>query len=151
SCKNVPFLNSEVLPRTQHRVSLRAIQALPYTPTYFPRRRAVNLGPLTRWLRRSRRPSLGTHPQFRNLSPLQEPASFEDRRHRLLDPRGPRPRLLRASEVKQISPLPTRRQRLECALEPWIVAEFLFQFLGHRNSGGLRLDLHSGLLGRHGF
>src|SRR5436190_1817263 len=38
-------------------------------------------------------------PQFHDLSPLQEPSSFEDRRHRLLDPRDPRPRLLRAGEL----------------------------------------------------
>jgi hypothetical protein len=65
-------------------------------------------------------------PQFHDLSPLQEPSSFEDRRHRLLDPRGPRLRLLRAGEVKKVSPLPTRRQRLERALEPRIFAELLF-------------------------
>src|SRR6266446_7733116 len=93
---------------------------------------------------------LGTHPQFHDLSPLQEPSSFEDRRHRLLDPRGPRPRLLRAGEVKQVSPLPTRRQRLERALEPRIVAELLLQLLGHRKLWGLRLDLHSSLPDRHG-
>src|SRR5690349_874697 len=85
-----------------------------------------------------------------DLSPLQEPSSFEDRRYRLLDPRGPRLRLLRAGKVKQVSPLPTRRQRLERALEPRIVAELLLQLLGHGNFWGLRLDLHSGLLGRHG-
>src|SRR5439155_7092086 len=89
-------------------------------------------------------------PQFHDLSPLQEPSSFEDRRHRLLDPRDPRPRLLRAGEVKQVPPLPTRRQRLERALEPRIVAEFLLQLLGHGKLSTLRLNLHSGLLGRHG-
>src|SRR4029077_14565550 len=93
----------------------------------------------------SRRLSLGTHPQFHDLAPLQEPSSFEDRRHRLLDPRGPRPRLLRAGEVEQVSPLPTRRQRLERALEPRIFAELLLQLLRHGKLWGLRLDLHSGL------
>src|SRR5262249_28839053 len=73
-----------------------------------------------------------------------------NRRHRLLDPRGPRCRLLRAAEVKQVSPLPTWRQRLERALEPRIDAELLLQLLGHGKLWGLRLDLHSGLLGRHG-
>jgi hypothetical protein len=67
----------------------------------------------------------GTHSQFHDLSALQEPSSFEDRRHRLLDPRGPRLRLLRAGEVKQISPLPAWRQRFERALEPRIVSELL--------------------------
>ena len=85
--------------------------------------------------------SLGTHPQFHDLSPFQEPSSFEDRRHCLLDPRGPRSRLLRAGEVKQVSPLPTRRQRLEGALEPPIVAELLLQLLGHGKLWGLRLTL----------
>src|SRR5262245_19034452 len=89
-------------------------------------------------------------PQFHDLSPLQEPSPFEDRRHRLLDPRGPRPRLLRAGEVKQVSSLRTRRQRLERALESRIVAELLLQFLGYGKLWGLRLNLHSGLLGRHG-
>jgi len=95
-------------------------------------------------------PARAEDPQFHDLSPLQEPSSFEDRRHCLLDPRGPRPRLLRTGEVKQVSPLSTRRQRLEGALEPRIVAELLLQLLGHGKLWGLRLDLNSGLLGRHG-
>lgn len=42
-----------------------------------------------------------------DLSPLLAPSCFEDRRHRFLDLRGPRPRLLRAGEVKQVSRLRT--------------------------------------------
>lgn len=37
------------------------------------------------------------------LSSLQEPSSVEDSRHSFLDPRDPRPRLLRAGEVIQIA------------------------------------------------
>src|SRR5262249_20772232 len=69
------------------------------------------------------------------LPPLQEPPSFEDRRHRLLDPRAPRRGLLRAGEVIEVSPLPARRQRLECALDPRISTELLLQLLGHGKLG----------------
>src|SRR5215475_522989 len=72
------------------------------------------------------------------LPPLQEPSSFKDRGHRLLDPGDPRPGLLRTGEVKQVSPLPARRQLFERALEPRIVAELLCQLLGHREFWGLR-------------
>src|SRR5262249_21612790 len=41
-----------------------------------------------------------------DLAPLQEAASFEDRRHRLFDPRNPGLRLLRAGEMIEISSLP---------------------------------------------
>ena len=51
------------------------------------------------------------------LASLQEPSAFEDRGHRLLDSRRPRCRLLGRRKVVQVTPLPTRRQRLERALE----------------------------------
>jgi len=47
--------------------------------------------------------SLGTHPHLHDLSPLQKPSSFEDRRHRLFDPRDPRRGLLRAGEMEQVA------------------------------------------------
>src|SRR6185437_14193186 len=99
---------------------------------------------------RTRTFSIVALPQFHDLSPLQEPSSFEDRRRRLLNPRGPRSGLFRAGEVKQVSPLPARRQRLERALELRILAEFLLQLRRQDKLPGLGLDLHSGLLGRHG-
>src|SRR5579862_7933130 len=89
-------------------------------------------------------------PASPDLPPLEKSSSFEDRGHRLRDPRGPRRRLLRAREVKQVSPLPPRSQRLERTLEQRIPAELLLQLLRYGKLSGLRLDLQTGLCGRYG-
>lgn len=72
---------------------------------------------------------------FRDLSQLQEPSSFEDRRHRFLDPRGPRSGLLRAGEVKTGIPFADPASGLERALELRIVTVLLLQLLRTGNSG----------------
>src|SRR4029078_6237781 len=89
-----------------------------------------------------------TTPEMRAaLTPLQESSAFEDRRHRLFDPRHPGRRLLGCGEVVEVTPLPPRRQRLEGSLETRVPAEPLRQLLGNRKIRGLLLlDLQPGLL-----
>src|SRR5437868_523583 len=67
-----------------------------------------------------------------HLASLQEPSAFEYRGHRLFDSRRPRHRLLGRGKVVEVTPLPPRRQRLECALETRVPSEVFAQLRGNR-------------------
>src|SRR5690348_10702015 len=78
------------------------------------------------------RPGLALAMNVLYLASFQEPSAFEYRRHRLFDSRRPRGRLFGRGKVAQVTPLPTRCQRLEGALEMRVPSEPPPQLLGKR-------------------
>src|SRR5436853_4231826 len=102
-----------------------------------PRRRIAEEPPLASWLTSTCDPPNAVASDARDgrtlhLASLQEPSAFEYRGHRLFDSRRPRHRLLGRGKVVEVTPLPPRRQRLECALETRVPLEPLAQLLGNR-------------------